>query len=84
MLGRVCKLEPEEHGSNSEHGKVIDSALFIAGSNAARLLKAVEEALDDVALTIDGFVKVSTTALIGLAREGGADTTLTKKETKGT
>lgn len=73
ILGRVCKLKPQQDHGDGNHGGVIDRALFIAGGNATTLLETVEKALNPVAFAIDRLVKGSPPPFIAFAREGDAN-----------
>ncbi len=48
--------EPEPCGGESDGGEEVSRELVVAGGDAAEVLELVEEAFDEVALTVDGFV----------------------------
>ena len=48
----ISSLEPEEDGSDGEHAQIMNGALLIAGSDAAKAFQPVHETLQQVSLTI--------------------------------
>ena len=52
-LEPVCKINKEENGSESNHGReVTSSTFFIANSDTAKLFQAINLTFNDVTLTI--------------------------------
>jgi hypothetical protein len=76
MLGRlepVCKIGKQEDCGNGNHGSEIGSALVIAGRNAAKLLEAIDETFNDIALAIHFFVEKALAVFIATMWNGIAN-----------
>src|SRR4051794_18784507 len=58
-----------------DHGEVVGRALLVAGGDAAELLQAVDQALDEIATPVRGTVEVRLPALVALARDHRPDVT---------
>ena len=54
--------EPEADGSELEHGEEVGGMLFVARGDAAAMLDPVEEALDAVALSVEGLAEAGAPA----------------------
>jgi hypothetical protein len=64
VLGCVCKLDPKHDGGKGHHRQEILRPLLVAGSHAPKLLETIDQALDVIALFIQGSVKRSGARLI--------------------
>ncbi len=73
LLGPVCELQPEQNGSDGQHGAVVDGPFFVASGNATKLLELVDEALDTITLAIDGTIKTATATFIPFTWDGVAN-----------
>src|SRR5689334_9590301 len=73
-LGRVCKgFKPESDHADGDHGEIVDGALFVAGGDAAELLEAIDQPLDEVAPPIRLTVEARLAALVALGRNDRCD-----------
>src|SRR5687768_11645243 len=70
VLGRVCKLQPQEGCRDFPHGPIVGTSLFIPGGQTPELLEAVDHPLHQVALLVELGIKSSLSALITLAGNG--------------
>ena len=50
----LSSVEPEEYANQGDGGKESVGKLIVAGGGSAVLLELVEEALDEIALTVEG------------------------------
>jgi hypothetical protein len=82
VLGSVCKLKPEQNGGDRQHGFIVGSSLFIAGGNPTKVLQAVNQPLNPIPLTIDLFVKRTTTMFIDPARNRVTNPSSAQEPTK--
>jgi hypothetical protein len=67
-LGRVCKLYPEQDRHQGQHCHVVGRALFVARSDAPKLLQAVDRAFDAVAFPLHCVGEVPCAPFTRLAR----------------
>src|SRR3954468_18538048 len=63
-----------------DHGEVVGRALLVAGGDAAELLQAVDQALDEIATPVRSTVEVRLPALVALARDHRPDVTPAQAE----
>jgi hypothetical protein len=80
VLGRGLKFCPQAGGADADHGKEVASRLFIAGSDASKVLQPVEEAFDQVAMLIERRVEVAAVTLsVGVHGDVGPATLALKE-----
>src|SRR5271166_4474123 len=70
---------PEEYANQCEGGKESVCELIVAGGESAVLLELVEEALDEIALTVEGEIGFARLAAIGFRGDDGRDATLLER-----
>lgn len=66
-----------------DHGEVVGGTLFVAGGDAAELLEAVDQALDEVAPPISRVVEVGLAALVAFAGDNRPDVPATQASAGG-
>ena len=72
----MSSVEPEEYANQGDGGKESVGELIVAGGEGAVLLELVEEALDEIALTVEGEIGSARLATIGFRGDDGRDATL--------
>src|SRR4051812_21925739 len=67
------RLKPQYKHANVDHAEVVGRALLVARGDAAELLQAVDQALNEIAATVCITVEVGLPALVALARDHRPD-----------
>jgi hypothetical protein len=78
-LGCGLKSCPDEDSDDLNGGKEVDGVLLEAGSDPAGVLEPVEEALDEIALSIQDFAVVAWHAPASGGRNAGPDAALAQE-----
>lgn len=68
--GVFSKLQPDQDGGDGDYRQAGDSQLLVAGGHAAVQLRAVDAALDLIAIPVARAIEVALGGLVGL---GGND-----------
>lgn len=76
LLEPVCKIRKEENRSESNHGREISSAFFIASGDPTELFEAIDQTFDNVALTIKLPVERAWVVFVPAMRNGAANISL--------
>ena len=78
-MRRKCRAAYEEYANQGDGGKESVGELIVAGGESAVLLELVEEALDEIALTVEGEIGFARLATIGFRGDDGCDATLLER-----
>jgi hypothetical protein len=73
MLGRVCKLQPLQHGGDGQHGLIVVNPLLLARGDPTPLFEAIDPPLQPAARAVHGASTRAGSALLARARARDAE-----------